>query len=37
VNHLTGHACLEPLQRDFSLSDADDLSAYAADLADIKG
>jgi magnesium chelatase family protein len=37
VDHLTGHARLAPLERDFSLNDPDDLPPYAADLAEIKG
>jgi magnesium chelatase family protein len=37
VDHLTGHARLLPLEREFSLNDPDDLPPYAADLAEIKG
>jgi magnesium chelatase family protein len=37
IDHLTGHARLAPLERDFSLNDPDDLPPYAADLAEIKG
>jgi magnesium chelatase family protein len=37
VDHLTGHARLSPLEREFSLNDPDDLPPYAADLAEIKG
>jgi magnesium chelatase family protein len=37
IDHLTGHARLSPFQCDYSLSDAEELPPYAADLAEIKG
>ncbi len=37
VDHLTGHTCLSPFQRDLSLGDEGALPPHAADLAEIKG
>jgi magnesium chelatase family protein len=37
IDHLTGHARMSAVQHVFSVTDADDLPPYAADLAEIKG
>ena len=37
VDHVTGHQRLSPYQRDMAQFDVDDLPAYAADMAEIKG